>query len=1107
MATQPSGGHFGTTTLDDMRRANMGAPAADPSPDIFQSISLGNQRAHAQEDYGLNRVDWESRALNEVRDALRARGYAIPRRPNSIIGQEIGVDDLRWGTRGGATFGGEDYARAVDSLWEMWRREQARDPNFMPHQRDIRDTASFIQYVARQRQEELARIDARSAGGSSVGSLIGQIGRGFTDPTSYIPVGGATQSVNIGRQILQGAGREAAANMALTVATEPLVRDDARSLGIDRTAGDFLTDLTVSGVTGGVIGGVPGVAEALKPLPHRVAREIRGAQIDPSAATDLALTHQVTGTLGAHIMPMERDAAHVVARDAEVRAVSPFEPSPEGDDLHYAWLDRALAQMHGDAPAPVTGPRPVARQAIIDGTADSAALRRPRWEAVKARIHRNEASPGNDYNAATGALGPYQFLESTWVALYRRRYPRETGRTNAEIAALRRNPALNEQLMNDALGAYEQVLRRNGFAPDAGNLYLSHFFGPDDAVNMLRQPQAPLRDILRQRHSEAFVNRLFAQNPNLNRGMTGGDAAALTRNAMGGAPARAASGGGGARFATRVDAIVHLGRQLESQGLIVGENRHVGNGSFTPGVHQTGQAHGEYMLDVNDRSMPPGSPQIEARNPQVRERFDRLALEAQAAGYRVLWNEQIYEPHGRGPSRRIPGADSDSRQHRNHIHFEAPQSLVGGEARELAGGTGADGATGDATASAMPDEVDVAGGPTATDLRGMLDMGDGVDRPMLRADHFGSPEEHAQAQLAFERERDRREGFAEVRDEGDLPFYEIDHLDALRGHVAAERSLRPEAVAEALGITPEQARSVTQLLAASRDGNVTIDKNGVARRIAAPEQGPQSLLEFLAARGGIEDVRGDYKAMNAELWHRAEVGRRRLIRERSANAVKGQAESIPHGEDMAFAAAIEHGYFPEFDGLKDMIDGIGAGNYDALPDLNIFRAAVDRELRGAPLYRPEDVQPRELAPGQADEELLARLDEAFAARGVTPEPAMLADAVDRVDAGAGIDKAVAEALAAGDPARAAEAEATAALDPEAKGFEQPDGPGAKAQSESLEHDIRMLALTDEELGAFRFDEDGDAESVKAMLAELDEQAKANQAMRACMAPPAMEVPF
>lgn len=134
------------------------------------------------------------------------------------------------------------------------------------------------------------------------------------------------------------------------------------------------------------------------------------------------------------------------------------------------------------------------------------------------------------------------------------------------------------------------------------------------------------------------------------------------------------------RFASRQAAIVDLGQQLVDQGLIVGENRHVGNRRFTPGAHQTGEAHGDHMIDVNDSHMPPGSPQIEARNPEVRARFDALARDAQRRGYRILWNEHIWEPYGDGPGRRIPGADSDGRQHRNHIHFEAPEGLVGGNA-------------------------------------------------------------------------------------------------------------------------------------------------------------------------------------------------------------------------------------------------------------------------------------------------------------------------------------------------------------------------------------------------------------------------------------------
>lgn len=141
---------------------------------------------------------------------------------------------------------------------------------------------------------------------------------------------------------------------------------------------------------------------------------------------------------------------------------------------------------------------------------------------------------------------------------------------------------------------------------------------------------------------------------------------------------------------SRRAAIVQLGHSLERQGFTVGANRYVGTTGFNPREHRTGEEHGDHMIDVNLPGF--SGNHMESRDPQARARMDSAVLQAQQEGYRVLWNGNIYDPHGRGPSRPIPVRsahdNNPSWQHLNHAHFEAPSGLraQGGSSQQQAAG-------------------------------------------------------------------------------------------------------------------------------------------------------------------------------------------------------------------------------------------------------------------------------------------------------------------------------------------------------------------------------------------------------------------------------------
>lgn len=121
-------------------------------------------------------------------------------------------------------------------------------------------------------------------------------------------------------------------------------------------------------------------------------------------------------------------------------------------------------------------------------------------------------------------------------------------------------------------------------------------------------------------------------------------------------------------FRSRAQALQMAGRELQGQGLNVDENPLFGG--ITPGAHRSSHQN---AIDVNI----PGAGN-EAADAGSRARFDAIARSYQNRGYRVLWNGRIYEPGGDGPGPLIPRrTGTPSEQHTNHMHIEAPASIVG----------------------------------------------------------------------------------------------------------------------------------------------------------------------------------------------------------------------------------------------------------------------------------------------------------------------------------------------------------------------------------------------------------------------------------------------
>jgi hypothetical protein len=101
-------------------------------------------------------------------------------------------------------------------------------------------------------------------------------------------------------------------------------------------------------------------------------------------------------------------------------------------------------------------------------------------------------------NPRSGAVGPFQFIESTFLATLRHQFPEEvTGLSGKEVLALRTNPALARRAAEAFSKDNADYLQARGINPTFADLRLAFLLGPADAVRVLQRPaQTPVDEIL-----------------------------------------------------------------------------------------------------------------------------------------------------------------------------------------------------------------------------------------------------------------------------------------------------------------------------------------------------------------------------------------------------------------------------------------------------------------------------------------------------------------------------------------------------------------------------------------------------------------------------------
>jgi tape measure domain-containing protein len=103
-------------------------------------------------------------------------------------------------------------------------------------------------------------------------------------------------------------------------------------------------------------------------------------------------------------------------------------------------------------------------------------------------------------NPLSTATGLGQFIESTWLQLFKENFPdRAKGLSDAVILALRTDAQTSRQLIEAYARDNAAVLQRAGVSVDEAALQLAHFLGPGGAIKVLQAaPGTPVQGLLDQ---------------------------------------------------------------------------------------------------------------------------------------------------------------------------------------------------------------------------------------------------------------------------------------------------------------------------------------------------------------------------------------------------------------------------------------------------------------------------------------------------------------------------------------------------------------------------------------------------------------------------------
>ncbi len=178
-----------------------------------------------------------------------------------------------------------------------------------------------------------------------------------------------------------------------------------------------------------------------------------------------------------------------------------------------------------------------------DGMAASTGVVRPdapeavvNADLVSRIIGAESSGRANAKNSKSSALGPAQFIESTWLDMLGRYRPDLVkGHSRAELLAMRTDEALSREMSGHYAGEVADSLKAAGISPTDGDVYLGYFLGAGGAKAVLKaDPSASVRETLVAALGEKKAAQMIAANPTVLDGKNGGQVRRWAQRKMGG---------------------------------------------------------------------------------------------------------------------------------------------------------------------------------------------------------------------------------------------------------------------------------------------------------------------------------------------------------------------------------------------------------------------------------------------------------------------------------------------------------------------------------------------------------------------------------------------
>lgn len=296
-------------------------------------------------------------------------------------------------------------------------------------------------------------------------------------------------------------------------ATEELIRVEKERQ--QAKAEDIRTN-EASKLAGEIVRGFEEEAEAIRALEDRY-KSLGKVLDDPASVAKLEDAEKAKATyaeLGKRVEALKEDYKAGGSAAAQALKAANFSSATAGLDAYrkgLAQINREydeqirLARLAGDASATA------ARVATLEQARNAAvsAYKTEADERAKASVSVPSSfvssvigaeSSGDDTakNKRSTATGAGQFIDSTWLALFKKVYSEmAAGLSDGAILALRKTREYSVRLIEEYAKENAVALQKAGFAATDANLHLAHFLGSGGAVKMLKaDPSANAASVL-----------------------------------------------------------------------------------------------------------------------------------------------------------------------------------------------------------------------------------------------------------------------------------------------------------------------------------------------------------------------------------------------------------------------------------------------------------------------------------------------------------------------------------------------------------------------------------------------------------------------------------